>query len=63
MTNKVLFLSFFFMMWTIFKVFPESATILLLFFMFLVFLVVRHARSWLPDQGWNLHALHWEVKS
>ena len=62
-TNKVLFLRFFFMMWTICKVFPESATILLLFFMFLVFLVVRHAVSWLPYQGWNLHILHWEVKS
>ena len=40
-------------MWTIFKVFIEFVTILLLFSI-LAF--------WLPDQGSNPPPLHWKVK-
>ena len=39
-------------MWTIFKVFIESVTLLLLFCV-LVFLATRHVGSYLPDQGSN----------
>ena len=53
---------FFFLMWTIFKVFTEFVTILLLFYVF-GFLAVRHVGSWLPDQGWYPHPLHWTAKS
>ena len=50
-------------MWTIFKVFIEFVTILLLFFLCFVFLVWRHVGSFLPDQGLNPHlpALEGEV--
>ena len=45
-----------FLMWTIFKVFIEFVTALLLLFMFWAFFVVavlaqRHVGSELPDQG------------
>ena len=43
----------FFLMWTIFKVFIEFITILLLSYV-LVFLATRHVWSQLPDQDWNL---------
>ena len=46
-------------MWTIFKVFIEFVTILLLFSCFGV-LALRHVGSYLPDQGSNLHPLHWK---
>ena len=48
-------------MWTIFKVFIEFVTVLLLFYV-LVFLSSRHVGSWLPDQGSNPHFLHWKPK-
>ena len=47
-------------MWTIFKVFIEFVTILILCF---GFVVVRHVGSQLPDQGSNLYPLHWKAKS
>ena len=52
-------------MWTIFKVFFEFVTILLMFygFFFFFFLAMRHVRSYLPDQGLNPHPLHWKGKS
>ena len=40
-------------MWTIFKVFIEFVTILLLFYVFFGFLATRHMGSYLPDQGSN----------
>ena len=43
-------------MWTISKVFIEFATILLLFYV-LVFLAMRHMRSYLPDYGLNPPAM------
>ena len=27
------------------------------------FLAMKHVASYLPDQGWNLHPMHWKVKS
>ena len=39
-----------------FKVFTESVTILLPF----SFLAARPVSSWLPNQGLNLHPLHWK---
>ena len=50
-------------MWTIFKVFFEFVTILLMFYGLFFFLAVRHVRSLLPDQGLNPHPLHWKGKS
>ena len=56
-------------MWTIFKVFIEFVTMLLLLFMFWFLFVgwffwaVRNAGSWLPDRGSNLHLPNWKVKS
>ena len=47
---------------TIFKVFIEFVTILLLFYVF-SFLVTRCVGSELPDQGLNLCRLLWKVKS
>ena len=46
----------------IFKVFVEFVTILLLFLCF-GFLAPRHVASQLPDQGSNLHPLHWKATS
>ena len=54
------YLRFFFLLWTIFKVFIEFVTILILCF---GFVVVRHVGSQLPDQGSNLYPLHWKAKS
>ena len=55
-----------FLMQTVFKVFIEFVTTLLLFYDFFLFvfcfLTLRHVRSWLPYQGSNPHALHWKVK-
>ena len=48
-------------MWTIFKVFIETVTILLLFYV-LVFLAKRHVGSLLSHQGWNLHPLCWKAE-
>ena len=45
-------------MWALFKVFIEFVTTLLLHNVF-VFLAMRHVGSQLPDQGLNLHTLHW----
>ena len=53
------FLDFFFM-WTILKVLNLLQNCF--FFMFW-FLAPRHVVSKLPDQGSNLHSLHWKVKS
>ena len=49
------FLKIFFMC-TLFKVFIEFATILLLFY---IFLARRRLGSQLPEQGSDPHALHW----
>ena len=49
-------------MWTIFKVFIEFVTILLLFYV-LGFLAMSHVESWLSDQGLNPYPLHWKGKS
>ena len=62
LTNSFLFFKIFFWMWTIFKVFIDFITISLLFFV-LFFLASRLVGSQLPNQGSNLHFLHWEVKS
>ena len=45
-----------------FEVSVEFVIILFLFYV-LAFLVMSHVGSWLPYQGWNLHSLHWKVKS
>ena len=48
-----------FLIWNIFKVFIEFATILLLFCLcFDFFLAVRHVGSYLLHQPLNLHPLH-----
>ena len=49
-------------MQTLFKVFIEFVTILSLFYVF-GFLDGRHVVSQLPNQGSNLHPLHWKAKS
>ena len=54
------FLKDFFLMWTIFKVFTESVTVLLQFCF--GFLALRYVGSQLPNQGLNLHALHQKAK-
>ena len=46
-------------MWTVFKVFAELVTTLLVFLL----LAVKQVRSQLPEQGQSLHPLHWEVVS
>ena len=60
----VFFLSVFvfktFLTWTIFKVFIEFFTTLLLFCVS-VFLAEGHVGSWPPDQGLNPHPMHWRV--
>ena len=45
-----------------FKVFTEFVTILLLFYVF-GFLAARRVGCWLPNQGTDLHPLHWKAKS
>jgi len=47
-------------MWTVFKVLVEFVMTLLVSY---GFLAVRHAGSYLPDEGLNLHVLHWKAKS
>ena len=50
-----------FLMWTISKVFIESVTILLLFYV-----LFFSCEAWdlsLPYHGLNLHPLHWKAKS
>ena len=47
-------------MWTIFKIFIEFFTILLLFYVF--GFLAANMRD-LPNQGSSLHPLHWQVKS
>ena len=47
---------FFFLMWTILKVFTEFVTILLV--LWYGFLAAKHEGSYLPDQGSNPHPLH-----
>ena len=49
-------------MWTLLKVSTTFITTVLLFLCFR-FLAARHVGSYLPDQGLNLHPLHWKVKS
>ena len=60
MSLTFIFLIFF--LWTIFKVFVEFVTILLLFYI-LVFLGCKHVESKLLNQGLSLYSLHWKVKS
>ena len=60
-TSLFLIKKIFFLMWTIFKVFIETVTILLLFYV-LVFLAKRHVGSLLSRQGWNLHPLCWKAE-
>ena len=51
-------------MWTIFKVFIEFVTILLLVYVVIFFFFAeRHVGSYIPHQRLNLHSLHWKVKS
>ena len=45
-----------FLMWTIFKICIELVKISLLFYVFIFW----PWGMWLPDQGLNLHTLHWE---
>ena len=61
---------FFFLMWTIFKVFIEFIIILFLFFVCLLVSVfcfsvsvMRPVGSYLPSQGSSPYPLYWEVKS
>ena len=59
----VLFLNIF-LMWTFF--FLKSLLNLLQYYLWFLcfgFLAMRHVGSQLPDQGSNLHPLHWKVKS
>ena len=49
-------------MWTIFKVFIEFIIVLLLFYVLVGFGCEAHGIL-SPDQGLNLHPLHWKVKS
>ena len=59
------FLFFFkFLMWTIFKVFVEFVTIMLLFYDFGFFSFGHKSCGLLapPNQGLNQHPLHWKVK-
>ena len=49
-----------FVTWTIFKVFVEFVTILLLFYG-VHSLATRHVGSLLPDHGSNLHPSGWKV--
>ena len=58
----VFFPKIFFLTWTIFKIFIEFITILLLFYV-LVFSAMRHVGFLLPDKGSNPHVLHWKAKS
>ena len=39
------------------------SSVLCFFFFFFFFLLTGHERSHLPDQGSNLHSLHWKVES
>ena len=55
--NKFLFI--YLLIWTIFKVFIEFVTILLLFYVWV--LVMWDLNS--PIQGLNPHFLHWKAKS
>ena len=45
-------------MGTIFKLFAEFVTVLLLFW----FLALRHMESYLPDRGLNPRLLPWKLK-
>ena len=45
-------------MWTMFKVFSEFVTILLLFYVLVFF-----DQEALAEQGWNPQALHWKARS
>ena len=56
-----IFLRFFFLMWTIFKVFVEFVTILLLF----MFWFFSHEACWIlaPWPGIQSVPLHWKAKS
>ena len=47
---------------TIFKAFIELVALLFLFYVLIV-LAMRLVGSELPDQGSNLHSLHWKLKS
>ena len=48
---------------TVFKVFIEFVTILLLFFYVLVFLAARCVGSYLPNLGPKANSLRWKAKS
>ena len=50
-------------MWTVFKVFIKFVSVFVFCFYVSVFLAMRRVRFYLPDQGSNLHLLHWKVKS
>ena len=53
---------FFFLMWTILKLFIEFVTILLLFYVF-PFFSLKACGILAPWPGIKLHLLHWKVKS
>ena len=56
---------FFFLMWTVFKVFVEFVPISLLFYGCVCLFVFRREAcgTSLPEQGLNLNPLHWKAKS
>ena len=50
-------------MWTIFKVFGEFVTKLLLVYDLVGFSARRLAGVQFPDQGWAWYPLHWKAES
>ena len=66
-TKKMLFdqlvYNFFFLMWTIFKVFIEFVTTLSPFYVLGFFLAPTHVGSQFPNQESNPHRLHWKAES
>ena len=56
-------LSLSFLIWTIFEVFIEFVTILLLFYGFVIFWPGGMWDLSPPDQGLNPHLLYWKAKS
>ena len=50
-------------MCTIFKIFIEFVSVLLLKYIYIYNLAQRRMRSWLLTWGLKLHPLYWKVKS